>query len=418
MRLRSNRWGMVVLCLAWGSGPGVWAQVPLSLDPPWDQPTARVGEGFWTVTGRTAPRGQIEVSQGGRVLGRQQAAEDGTFQMAGIPLREGGNPLVFRVEDAQGRVAQLRRLVIADLTPPFLQLTSPLPGSIVTASPLELRGTTEPGIRVELRLPDGQLQGQTSDPRGRFVFSQLGLQEGDNVFTLTATDAVGHPRTAVIRVSLAPVPPPGPRPARPRVRILFPRPAARLAPAPADMVVESSRGAEVEILANDEQLARLPAEEPETASTADQLRYTLAETRLPLGPNILAAQALSPLYKKPAIHQREVYVPGYAYSLKVTAQPPILPADGRSESWVLVEVRDRWGEPVEDGTLVMTYLLKDKTFSRRDLSRRRGFATYTSNGVARRLIRAEREPGEAIVVARVGNIAESTRVYFATTGPE
>jgi len=405
---------MVVIGLAWISGPGVWAQVPLSLDPPWDQPTARVGEGVVTVTGRTAARGQIEVFQAGRSLGRQQAAEDGTFEMAGIPLREGGNPLVFRVEDAQGRVTHHRRWAIADLTPPFLQLTSPLPGSVVTAPFLELRGTTEPGIRVELLLPNGQLQWQTSDPRGRFVFSQLGLQEGENMFALTAMDAVGHRRTAVITVSLAPVPPRGPRPALPRVRILFPRNHARLAPAPTDIVVESSRGAEVEIQANDEQLAHLPAEDPETASMADQLRYTLAETRLPLGPNILEARALSPLYRKPAIHQREVYVPGYAYSLKVTAKPQILPADGQSESWILVDVRDRRGEPVEDGTMVMIYLLKDKPFSRRDLSRRRGFATYTSSGVARRLIRAERKPGEAVVVARVGHIAESTTVYFAT----
>ena len=92
-------------------------------------------------------------------------------------------------------------------------------------------------------------------------------------------------------------------------------------------------------------------------------------------------------------------------SIRLTATPPVVRADGHSTTYINAEVYDERGEFVPDGTRVRFTTTGGS--ARLDT----GVAT-TKNGVARVLLTAPNQPGETFVAATVEGVGQSVPVQI------
>jgi len=94
-------------------------------------------------------------------------------------------------------------------------------------------------------------------------------------------------------------------------------------------------------------------------------------------------------------------VPTY---LEVTATPPVLPADGQSQSVIRATVTDANRNPVPDGTLVLFEIQSGSGTLERQKT--------TSNGIATSTLTAGIQPGTTVIRVSVGSISQTVSVIY------
>lgn len=143
-----------------------------------------------TIAGTTDPGATVKVN--GTSI---PVASDGSFS---DPLTLADGTYTFRVTatDAAGLETIVTRTITVDTTAPALSLTSPSSG-LLTRDPVVLvSGTTEPNATVVVNGVDAAV-----NPSGQFSV-EIGLQEGTNAITATATDAAGNQAQTSVSVTL------------------------------------------------------------------------------------------------------------------------------------------------------------------------------------------------------------------------
>ena len=106
----------------------------------------------------------------------------------------------FRVKDLAGNVLTIDRLVVLDDTPPWIKVTTPLPGTTFDHPEIIIVGTTEATSRFLINDDDVTLQ------NGFFQRAILCI-EGDNSIVLTSIDPAGNVNTQLIVVRIDTRPP-------------------------------------------------------------------------------------------------------------------------------------------------------------------------------------------------------------------
>lgn len=403
------------------------AQPPLlRLQPPFDGESAVV-TGAAMLAGATEPGAGLAVLVNDEPVLVTTVGEGGEFIVGPIPFAEGENRLQLRVSDRVGNTLTVARRVLGDTTPPRLALAVPLAGGRcrTSAERLSVRGETEPGAAVELRVGHRFLAEGVAGGDGRFGFPDLTLADGENDVWVFARDAVGNEARAFCRVVLDRRPPgltivsPGPveyieSPLLAIRGLTEPGATVRLASETFDLTVAAdgagrfhladvpvTDGANSYTLTVSDDLGNAQAipvvivgrirdpilalRSPVSATLPSRavtvaLEYeagcTLTvsldgrplpiETVLPLyggydpprevamaapgvlepGPHELRAQVQSPSGVRRAALVREFHAPGAVQAIGWTIER------SREAVAVAVDVTDRWGRPVADGTAV------------------------------------------------------------------
>ena len=103
---------------------------------------------------------------------------------------------VYRVKllarDNSGNIAVSEKNVVVSVeAPPAPVITEPSDNTLVTASPITVRGTAEPGIAVEVRRNGAVVGATTAGNDGTFEVDNVSLLEGTNEIVATASDDIG-----------------------------------------------------------------------------------------------------------------------------------------------------------------------------------------------------------------------------------
>jgi parallel beta-helix repeat protein len=134
---------------------------------------------------RLTVAGQSEDGAAVLLDGVSLPADHGNFT-ASVNLTEGPNRLVFWAVDAAGNRNSTALIVWLDTVPPAASVLFPPEGAAVNYTPVNITGTTEPGVSVSCR-------GGTVFSDGRGNFSVLyQLQEGPNSVPLEFRDPAGN----------------------------------------------------------------------------------------------------------------------------------------------------------------------------------------------------------------------------------
>jgi hypothetical protein len=142
----------------------------------------------------TAEAGSTIVIEVGDVRATVDAA-DGTWSVD-LPIADGTHTYTATATDRAGNVSapSAQRTITVDTGAPAAPvITSPAEGSTQNTDTVELSGTAEPGLTVEVREGDATRGTTTVDVQGNWT-SMLGpVPDGAHTYTAIATDAAGHP---------------------------------------------------------------------------------------------------------------------------------------------------------------------------------------------------------------------------------
>ncbi len=116
-------------------------------------------------------------------------------------LQEGENHIELSVTDAAGNRASVTRVVTLILKPPDIVVDNPPNDLWINQKMLSVQGRVPPGTALTVNGKEAQV-----DDEGKFTVDVL-LQEGENVLTFVATDAVGNEAKTERRVFLKTRPP-------------------------------------------------------------------------------------------------------------------------------------------------------------------------------------------------------------------
>jgi RHS repeat-associated protein len=111
-----------------------------------------------------------------------------------VSLNEGHNTISVSATDAAGNTTTLNRHVIKDTTPPSLTVSNPVNGTVTNQSSISVAGTTSDSTTVTVKVNGISV---SVGSEGSFSTS-VALAEGNNVITVSATDA-GSNNTTVTR---------------------------------------------------------------------------------------------------------------------------------------------------------------------------------------------------------------------------
>ena len=163
-----------------------------------------------TVTGSaTAPLGMagIEFYVDGVLVGTNAGGNLSQY----LDVRTLANA-IHRVEllarDTSGNIATLaNNVVVSVIPPPAPVITSPAADYITNNAGLNVSGTAEPDINLQLTL-NGQIVGTTNaDATGHFTVSSITLVEGANTLVAVASDGTGTTPSSARHVTVATIPP-------------------------------------------------------------------------------------------------------------------------------------------------------------------------------------------------------------------
>ena len=191
----------------------------LEVDPPATTVTA---QSVLTLTGRVTDAGvgiatvEVRSDQLGSPVGAL-LDENGEFQVS-VPLVAGDNVLTVAAVDGAGNEVTETLTITRQLpSVPVVQITSPQNGDTTQASQVTVSGTVESSLPSnEIRLTLGELVTFPSGSGGSyaFSFSNVPLNPGSNVLTVTAevTQGTASDQVVVSRVDDQPPPPDGNEP--------------------------------------------------------------------------------------------------------------------------------------------------------------------------------------------------------------
>lgn len=407
----------------------------LDLDAPFNAGEVRLTAARVKVSGRSEPGARLRCWVNNRLVGVLSPLRGETFTFPQVPLTEGGNRLVVTAADAIGNTRRLQCFILRDRTPPWLQVTRPVPAGILETKTLTLRGRAEPDCQVTLTLDTGAKQETQADSTGQFEFPAVSLHDGTNEFQITATDAAGNRRTVRFQQAA--------RVSPPLLRILSPTGPVLTAPRLA-VRVECEQGARLTVWVNGQKLGPpLPAQavppageilpSPTTVSARREPRevgksrssapasgssstfgmrgtgrgvpteqWVFPAVAFRLGPNLIVAEAISASGKRRARTELPLHRPGPTYTLHLAVEPK-----GAGEMLLRVRAHDRWAQPVQDGTLITLWVPAGVSPAGQDASEQPGWQVATAGGVAEVLLHVTEGLQRPVVTAQVAAYGES-----------
>ena len=133
------------------------------------------------------------------------ADSSGKFEVKDLPLIEGENIIFAKTVSRDTESASSnQQIVVLDRTAPRITIISPVTGIQSETNTIEIVGTTEPDATITINGMQAIVNAITGDFTQEFV-----LQEGDNSFTVVATDKAGNTSNVVVTVEYnIPVAPP------------------------------------------------------------------------------------------------------------------------------------------------------------------------------------------------------------------
>ncbi len=119
----------------------------------------------------------------------------GRYSTAWAPVEsdEGVHTIYFRATDGAGNTSMtVSTSFTIDLTPPEPpQIVSPQDGTYLSSETVDIKGVAEPGAVVEMGF--AEVVKTTADPAtGEFIFKNITLLPGKNIFLFTAKDRAGN----------------------------------------------------------------------------------------------------------------------------------------------------------------------------------------------------------------------------------
>ncbi|MGC8861518.1 MAG: Ig-like domain-containing protein, partial [Armatimonadota bacterium] len=131
-----------------------------------------------------------------------------SWAASGIPLQRGSNVITVTATDTAGRTAtDTLTVTYVDAVPPTVSITSPTTAATYTtnASLLNIAGTASDDVAVVSVTWSNDRGGSgTCSGTSSWSASGIGLQSGQNVITVTASDAAGNTGSAVLTVTYEP----------------------------------------------------------------------------------------------------------------------------------------------------------------------------------------------------------------------
>ena len=110
-----------------------------------------------------------------------------------ITLTEGENSVLLKAEDLFGNVAQTSVNFIIDTTSPIVQISSPDAGVLLNNAAVSISGKVTDLYSDKIELINGaQPPVSGSLIAGNFIFENIDLIEGENIFTIKSTDRSGN----------------------------------------------------------------------------------------------------------------------------------------------------------------------------------------------------------------------------------
>ena len=128
---------------------------------------------------------------------------NGQFQ-ASVNLTEGFNDIVARAVDQHGGESTGSVVVSLDLTPPYITVQSPEPGEVVHSDRITVTGLVNDIVRgtVSEEQAHVTVNGVVASVANRsYLAENVPLHLGNNVITISASDAVGNVETKSISIS-------------------------------------------------------------------------------------------------------------------------------------------------------------------------------------------------------------------------
>lgn len=123
--------------------------------------------------------------------------QDNSFTLEDTPLQEGENSFSFVAIDAAGNQTELSLIVTRDSQAPVITLTAPQNNSVTNQSEISITGNVEGADQLSINGESVSLA-----DNGDFNQGPFNLVEGDNSFTLIATDSVGNTAELVLTITL------------------------------------------------------------------------------------------------------------------------------------------------------------------------------------------------------------------------
>ncbi len=123
------------------------------------------------------------------------AESSGEYLFPSVTFNEGMNQVIVTVSDTEGRTKSVFCSLLVDTNPPLVKIDNPKNTSIHSILKLDVYGSTEPNILVEIVNP---YSSTLSDGLGNFSFPQVSFKEGSNSLTVKATDAAGNIGTTTV----------------------------------------------------------------------------------------------------------------------------------------------------------------------------------------------------------------------------
>ncbi|UCD84887.1 MAG: hypothetical protein JSU92_01480 [Deltaproteobacteria bacterium] len=127
------------------------------------------------------------------------ATENGKYFFPLVPFNEGMDQIFVTVNDTEGRTASASCNLLVDTIPPLVRIDKPKDTSIHSTLRIDVHGSTEPNILVEIVEPYSSTR---SDGLGKFDFPQVTFREGMNSLTIRATDAAGNVGTITVNFKI------------------------------------------------------------------------------------------------------------------------------------------------------------------------------------------------------------------------
>ena len=188
------------------SGPDTTPPV-VTITAPTSQPTLATSAASLNFSGTASDAiGVTQVTWSNDRGGSGTASGTTSWSVAGVTLQSGANVLTVTARDAAGNTSTdvLTVTFTPDTTPPVVTITGPTsnPTLSTTSSPITLSGTASDAVGVTQvswsndRGGSGNTSGTTN-----WSVSNVALQPGVNVLTVTARDATGNTSTDTLTVT-------------------------------------------------------------------------------------------------------------------------------------------------------------------------------------------------------------------------
>ena len=159
---------------------------PIALDV---EPPIATSDPLLSLRGTTEPGASIYV---GIVLGWPDS--EGNFDFD-VPLSEGHNPIVIKVQDVAGNWNQSVYSVLLDTTPPALSISEPEDGLITNDPSVTFTGASETDVTVKV---NGE---EVTVYKGGFT-TDVDLPEGEHLIEVEAVDMAGNIAALFRRVTI------------------------------------------------------------------------------------------------------------------------------------------------------------------------------------------------------------------------